>query len=510
LKVFVDGKEIELDRGASLGDALKTAGAKPAQGAIIGVVKGRGEQSLQTNSYWLNTTKGKLRIELLDNDLQKIWHESINDIVASEVRWASTSGVAFGPFSSSISFGREAHEYNRWEIAIGAAGFEAEKTQLIFVRRRHSAAYGVPAEGGLLAHVVGGKNTLDRLEIGDKILAIEPIVEWQDLTEKLATQDMTLPLEDGMEVFTEVQVELMEDAPYGAEFFLALTRGGTLKVDSVSSSYISSDQLLAEPIAFEHREPRLEGAVTVRTSGRGLGRIFIYKADRTSNPGHSIVGRVNAGMDMVKLAEPGQLVTVRVKPERIMLMGSKLSDALVLLKERGIDVEVDGLGGQSGEDAVVVRQDPRATMEILKAKKVKLLTMPANRLVAIELYHDLAPKTLDYFRHVTGLKERPVGPLPVYFVYENTILFKPEIDAVSYKELLPENKPTGPVPAGSIGISNQVSKKIGLVGVRLVQDKRYGPSGEKFEATNIIGRVLEPEKLKDVKEGETIYVLEVR
>ncbi len=130
--------------------------------------------------------------------------------------------------------------------------------------------------------------------------------------------------------------------------------------------------------------------------------------------------------------------------------------------------------------------------------------------MAIELYRDLAPKTLDYFRHVTGLKERPVGPLPVFFVYENTLLFKPEIDAVSYKELLPENKPTGPVPAGSIGVSNQVSKKIGLVGVRLVADKRFGPSGEKFEATNIIGRVLEPEKLKDVKEGETIYVLEVR
>jgi len=332
-------------------------------------------------------------------------------------------------------------------------------------------------------------------------------VEWQDLTEKLATKDLTLPLEEGMEVFTVVQVELLEDAPYGAEFFLALTRDGTLKVDSVSSSYISSDHLLTEPIAFEHREPRLEGAVTVRTSGRGLGRVFIYKADRTSNPGHSIVGHVNAGMDMVKLARPGQFVTVRVKPERIMLMGAKLSDALALMKERGIETEVEGHGG---EDAVVVKQDPRATMEILKAKKVKLLTMPANRLVAIELYHDLAPKTLDYFRHVTGLKERPVGPLPVYFVYENTILFKPEMDAVSYKELLPENKPTGPVPAGSIGVSNQVSKKIGLVGVRLVADKRYGPSGEKFEATNIIGRVLEPEKLEGVKEGETIYVLEVR
>jgi len=89
-----------------------------------------------------------------------------------------------------------------------------------------------------------------------------------------------------------IQAELIEDAPLGAEFFLALTREGTLKVDSVSSSYISSDQLLTEPIAFEHREPRLEGVVTVRTGGRGLGRLFVYKQDRTSNPSHSVVARV--------------------------------------------------------------------------------------------------------------------------------------------------------------------------------------------------------------------------
>jgi UPF0288 family protein (methanogenesis marker protein 3) len=177
------------------------------------------------------------------------------------------------------------------------------------------------------------------------------------------------------------------------------------------------------------------------------------------------------------------------------------------MKERGIEAEVEGY---AGEDAVVVRQEPGATMAILKKKKVTLFTIPASRLVAIQLYDDQAPKTLDYFRHVTGLKERPVGPLPVYFVYENTLLFKPEIDAVSYKDLLPENKPSGIVPAGTIGVSNQVSKKIGLVGVRLTEDKRYGPSGEKFEATNIIGRVLEPEKLKNVLEGETIYILEER
>ncbi len=507
MKVFVDGREIELLPDARLADALKEAGASPAKGAIVGVVKGRGEKSRQTNSYWLNTTKGKLRIELLENELQKIWHENVAKIQGSKVRWSSADAVALGPFTSNLSFGRDAHEYNRWEVVLGAAGFDAENTQLIFVHRRHTAAYGTPSDGGVLAHVVGGKNTLDRLEAGDQIQGIEPIVEWQDLTEKLATRDLTLLLEDGMEIFTRIKAELLEDAPLGGEFFLALTREGTLKVDSISSSFVSSDQLLTERIAFEHREPRLEGVVTVRTGGRGLGRIFVYKQDRTSNPSHSVVARVTLGMDMVKLAEPGQLITVQVKPERIMLMGTRLKDALKQMKERGIEAEADGY---SGDDAVVVRQEPGATMEILKQKKVSLSSIPASRLVAIQLYNDQAPRTLDYFRHVTGLKERPLGPLPVYFVYENTLLFKPEIEAVSYKDLLPENKPSGVVPAGSIGVSNQVSKKIGLVGVRLTEDKRYGPSGEKFEATNIIGRVLEPEKLKDVKEGETIYIMEVR
>jgi putative methanogenesis marker protein 3 len=507
LKVFVDGQAVDLEAGATLGKALSKAGAKTATGTIVGIILGRGEKARQTNSYWLNTTKGKIRVELMDSELQRIWHENLERIKGLDVKWSSQDGVAFGSFTTALGWTRDAHEYNRWEIVLGAAGFQAEKTQLIFVRRRHTAVYGTPANGGIFARVVGGKNTLDRLGTGDRILGIEPIVEWEDLTEKLATGELETPLTEGMEILTHIDIELIEDAPRGAEFFLALTRDGTFKVDSVSSSYIASDVLLAEPIRYEHREPRLDGVVTIRTQGRGLGRVFIYKADRTSNPAHSVVARVTSGIDMVKLAGPGQLLTAKVSPERIMLMGERLSNALQIMKERGIESEVSGY---EGEDAVVVKQDPDTTMEVLKGRKVVLTTIAANRLVAIELYYDKAPKSLDYFRHVTGLKERPVGPLPVYFAYENTLLFKPVIDALSYKELLPENKPTGPVPAGSIAVSNQVAKKIGLVGTRLVEDKRYGPSGEKFEATNIIGRVLEPEKLKDVGEGETVYVLEVR
>jgi putative methanogenesis marker protein 3 len=507
LKVLVDEKEIELPENSSLGQALETSGAMPRDGTIIGIIKGRGEKKLQTNSYWLDTTNGRIRIELLDTDLQNIWHDGIDKIIGSEVRWESADAISLGPFPTNLPWSRNAHEYDRWEVVLSAAGFETKNTQIIFIRKRHTAIYGSPKEGGVFANIVGGKNTLDRLGRGDRLLGIEPIVEWQDITEKLTTKDLDMGLQEGMEIFTHIDVDLMQDAPRGAEFFLALTRDGTFKIDSVSSSYISSDQLLTERISFEHREPRLEGSVTIRTVGRGLGRIFIYKADRTSNPNHSIVARVKSGMDLVKLAEPGQLISVKVNPERIMLMGFGLNQTLKVLEERGIQAEVDG---PEGEDVVVVRQEPDTTMAIIKQKKVKLTTMAAKSLVAIELFYDKAPKSIDYFRHVTGLKERPVGPLPVYFVYENTVLFKPEIEAISYKELLPENKPTGPVPAASIGVSNQVAKKIGLIGVRLVEDKRYGPSGEKFEGTNIIGRVLEPDKLKDLREGDTVYILEVR
>jgi len=80
LKVFVDGAEITLQDGSTLKNALDAAGVSPQNEAIIGIVKGREEEARETNSYWLNTTKGKLRIELLDTGLQDVWHQAVGQI----------------------------------------------------------------------------------------------------------------------------------------------------------------------------------------------------------------------------------------------------------------------------------------------------------------------------------------------------------------------------------------------------------------------------------------------
>ncbi len=508
MRVSVDGESITLGDDATLGDALDAAGVSPPEDVIIGVVKGRGEKAKKTNSYWLSTAKGKIRIELLETGMQNVWHRCVDEIVDLEARWADSRAVAFGPLFASLTPTRQEHEYDRWEVVLGASGFEADRVQFVFVKRRHTAAYGVPDENrGVFAAIVGGKDILDELEKGDMILSVDPIVEWEDLTEKTVTKDRTLLISEGMEIYTTLRIDLVEAAPYGSEFVLAATRDDIFSIDAVTSSYISSDILLTEPIQFEHREPRSEGAVTVRTTGRGAGRIFIYKSDRTSLPSHSLVGRVTSGMDLAKLVGPGQRIAVKVNPSRVMLMGLPLKEALDIASDRKLDAVVEG---HEDEDAVVVGQDPATTMKVVKEGKVKLTTVPSDRLVAIELYDDLAPRSLDYFRHVVGLKEKPVGPLPIYFVYENTVLFKPVISATSYKELMPENKPTDKVLAGEIGVTNQAAKRAGLVGVKLVDDKKYGPSGEKFTATNIIGRVIDLDKLRDVKEDETIYLLEVR
>jgi UPF0288 family protein (methanogenesis marker protein 3) len=46
--------------------------------------------------------------------------------------------------------------------------------------------------------------------------------------------------------------------------------------------------------------------------------------------------------------------------------------------------------------------------------------------------------------------------------------------------------------------------------VRVSASKEFGPTSEPFEGTNIIGHVIDTEKLKNVKEREKIYIREVR
>ncbi len=508
ISVEVNGQKYTLFEGSTLEDALQISRVPYNVGTAIGILKETAEKRKELiTEYAINTPKGEFRIEINNPELPsgKLWAEHFKEYEGKPVHWASSEALAFGPFEAEIKPSRGIRSFKEFDVLFGAGGFDPRNTHLIFSRKRHSAEYGVP-EDGVFAAVVTGRNILFKLSREDVILNIEPIVEWEQLSEKICTTDLSTPLEDGNGIFTYFEVELSRNAPIGAEQFYALTREGILAVDVITSSFISDDGLKGEPVPYENFEPRSEGAISIRTVGYGAGRIYISKEERPSSLVHSVVGHVTGGIELIKLAEKGQKLSAECLPPQIVLLGHSFQEAEPVLSSIGVELVKDGY---TGEDAVIVRQDPPTTLEILGEAKVTAYAVSRAQLIEIELHPEKAPKSVDFFRHALGLKTKLVGKLPVYMIYDDTYLFKTEKEVVKYKEILPENTPTNKVLAGEIGITNQAAKRMGTIGVRLIDDGLFGPTGEKFSSTNIIGRIIDPERLIGIKEGDAIYVSEV-
>lgn len=508
ISVEVNGQKYTLPSGSTLEDALKVSGAPYISGAAVGILKETAEKRTEIiTEYAINTPKGELRIEIKNpqSPSGKLWAEHFKEYEGKTVHWLSLDALAFGPFEAEIKPSHETKTFEAFDVLFGAGGFDPHNTHLIFSRKRHTAEYGQP-EDGVFAEVITGRNILSKLSREDDILKIEPVVEWEQLSEKECTTDLSFPLQNGYNIFTYFEVELSRNAPKGAEQFYALTREGTFNVDVTSSSFVSDDTLIGETVPYENFAQRSEGAIWIRTVGHGTGRIYISKEERPSSLVHTIVGKVTKGIELIKLAEAGQNLSVENLPPQIVLLGHTFEEVEPVLSSIGVELVKDGYTGQ---DAVIVRQDPPTTLEILGEARVTAYGVSRAKLIEIELYPEKAPKSVDFFRHALDLKTKTVGRLPVYMVYEDTYLFKTEKEVVKYKEILPENPPTKKVFGGEIGITNQAAKRMGTIGVKLEDDDLFGPTGEKFSSTNIIGRIVEPQKLVGIKEGDVIYLTEI-
>ncbi len=508
ISVEVNGQNYTLPAGSTLGDVLKISRAPYIADTAIVILKETAAKRMEIiTEYAINTPKGEFRIELKNHESPsgKLWIEHFKEYEGKPVHWASPDGLAFGPFEADIKPLHEVTSFETFDVLFGAGGFDPSNTHLIFSRQRHTAEYGAPKDS-VFAEIVTGKQILFRLSRDDSILNIKPIIEWEQLSNKAFTTDLSTPLENGNGIFTYIEAELSRNSPIGAEQFYALTREGTLTVDVFTSSFISDDSLKGEPVPYENFEPRSEGAISIRTVGYGAGRTYISKEERPSSLVHSVVGHVIKGIELIKLAEVGQKISVESIPPQIVLLGHSFEEINPVLSSIGIELIK---AGYTGGDAVIISHDPSTTLEILGEAKVTAYAVSKAKLIEIELYPEKAPKSVDFFRHSLGLKTKTVGKLPVYMVYDNTYLFKTEKETVKYKEILPENTPMNKILAGEIGITNQAAKRMGTIGVKLVDDDFFGPTGEKFSSTNLIGRIIEPLKLKDIKEGDAIYVSEV-
>ena len=87
-----------------------------------------------------------------------------------------------------------------------------------------------------------------------------------------------------------------------------------------SSRYYESDSFVGfYGLEGLEKEPEyINGTVTLRNRGKGVGRIYIYREDRVSTPSHTVIGHIKSGIQLVDIANVGDTITVKTVPERIM------------------------------------------------------------------------------------------------------------------------------------------------------------------------------------------------
>jgi len=507
ITIHLDGKRMEIGQGSTLGSILN---GHPRE-CSVAIIRPVTQEQAKTSSILIGTTSGQVTVELGGGNVPDL--ESPETAARLAIHWTDRSAAAFGPFPSGIRPARKPHLYERDDVILGCGGYDPQRSYLIFSKSRHSADHGADESGGVIGRVVSGRAVLDRWSTGDRITKIEPVISWADTSRSYTTRDMTIPLEDGMQVVTRVAITaqgytadaVTTEAATGVEHMLLGLKSERFVVGRATSTHILDSRLAGTGEApAEFRHPRREGVVTIRSSGPSAGGIYIYRTDVPSSMAHNIVGQVTGGIELPKLARDDDIIAVTVQPARIDLLGLPLSQAKEIAAARGFTLTFDKDAGER----IVVSQDPGTTLEVLAGKKVAVNTAPYDKVIDIRLDDEKAPSSCEVFRRITGLKEHDAGMLPVFFKFDDVVLFKPVIPVDV--RLNPENTPVGEVPAAGLGITNDSRKGAGMVGVRLSANSEFGPTSEPFEGTNMIGQVIDTEKIKKVKEREKVYVREVK
>jgi putative methanogenesis marker protein 3 len=506
ITIHVDGERREASDGSTLGSMLP---GHP-EGCAVAVIRPATQQQAETKNLAISTSAGEITLELAGSTPAFLLDPALISRLA--LHWEDRYAASFGHFPTDIRPSRKPHLYERGEVILGCGGYDRERSYLLFAKTRHSADHGADETGGVIGRIVSGRAVLDRWATGDRIAKIEPVISWADTSRSFTTTDMSLILEEGMRVVTSVRVmaqgftpdRITTEAAASVEHLLIALESGRFVVGRATTTHILDDRAFGTDVPAQYKHPRREGTVTVRTNGSSRGGIYIYRADVPSSPSHSIVGQVVHGIELVKLAKEGDVFIVNVQPQRIDLLGLPLDVAKQVALTRGFALNVD----KAEESRIVVSQEPGTTLDVLNERAATVTTAPLTKVVDIELDDAKAPVSCDVFRRITGLKEHDAGMMPAFFTFDDVFLFKPAIPPGT--PIYPENCPVNEASAAALAITNDSRKGAGLVGVRLSANKEFGPTSEPFEGTNIIGRVIDTEKLKAIKEREMVYIREVR
>ncbi|WP_273476074.1 methanogenesis marker 3 protein [Methanobrevibacter woesei] len=508
--IKVNGEEVEVAEGSTIQEVIDKTSAPYTPGSILCLIKGKKELEKNINKYKIKTTKGSIILQLVeDSDAKELidfWKESYEKFNGLNIRWSTSNEVAIGPVVTDLEPTADEYDYYENDVVLSLSSFSNESTHLILIKENVTNVYSVPPYNkGVFAKIIGGKKTLDKLNDDDKVTAIEPIVERSTTTDTASVSDLSIELKEGNELYTYVSLDINEKSPICDEHLFSIIKDGRIKVSYDSDSFLGFYELEGLEKPKEDTTPRARGTVTVRNSGKGVGKLYIYRENRVLTPNHTTVGKIRDGMEIIDIAKENDFITIVSEQQRIMTLNTTQAETSKLLESMGIEHVREGA---VDDDAIIVEQTPKFTVDVLKEGKLVTKGIPKDKLCSIQLYPE-AYRSTWYFRKLTGLLENPIGELKVHFAVPGMKLTIFEGDKKNAKGLVPEKTPETVVKAGEIGITNMSAKNMGLIGIRSEDNHEFGPTAESFSATNIVGLVCSNfEIIEKLKEGEILYVTE--
>lgn len=512
MKVIFDGAPREV-KSKRLGDIIEELGGVYKEGSIIAVVSEKKGSELK-NELALKTAKGEARIKIareqetegvsLFHEIYKKFHDE-----HGRVDWISEDITAIGPLSTNLSVERGEHKYKRWDVFFGLGGFDPGMTYLMISKREHEAAYGTGADA-LIGRLTRGRSIIADLDEGDELKAITPIVTKAERI-GFVTSDLNTEIKEGQEIFTYAKIKLSQDAPMSCEHFLSLTRDDTFHVDDHKHTYIASEALKRLNLPPECIQYRSKYHLSVRNKGVEKGKVYAYKWGRLPTPSHNVFGEIVQGGELIEYAKAGDTIYTLTEPRWMMVVGRTQKEAEEFFEQADTEQVREG---NKDDNAVVVDQVPALTMEIMGRGTVRTVGVEKEAVLDVTLFHEEAPQTAWYFRKVTGLISRPIGYLKVHFTIPGMlVLFQGNANEAG--TLVPENLPKAGVKGGMLGVTNMSRSNRGMMGIRLEDNKEYGPTGETLDGANIVLSIpaLTPSTmsfLNKLKEGDVIFVQEAR
>ncbi len=508
--IKINGEEMDVADASTIQDVIDETNAPYTPGSIVCLIKGKKELEQNISKYKIKTNKGSIIIQLDESEEAKplvdVWKNQYEDFVDLNIRWSTPTEVAIGPIVTDLEPTSDEFKYYEGDVVLSLSSFSNESTHLIMLKENTTNVYSVPPYNkGIFARVIGGKKTLESLTDDDFVKGIEPIVVRSTTTDSASVSDLTTVLEEGNELYTYISFEIDEDSPVCVEHLFSLVKDGRIKVSYDSESFIGFYDLAGLEKPKEDTTQRTRGTITVRNNGVGIGKLFIYRENRVLTPNHTTVGKIVKGMEIIDIAKENDFITVKAEQQRLMLLNKTQKEATEILSAAGVEHMIDGL---VDDDAVIVEQVPKHTIDILREGQVVTKAVNKEDMCVIKFVEN-APRSVRYFKLLSGLLENPVGKIKVHFAVPGMHIVIFEGDKKAAKGLVPENNPVEKVIRGQIGITNMASKSTGLIGIRFEDNVEFGPTAESFEATNIIGDIVSDyDSIEKLKEGVEVYVTE--